>query len=432
MKEKTRGPNLFVALIINVFLSTAFFSANALEMSLAAYKLPVIDSLYTDFNSGKITKAVFEAGIVDMLDGGPGAKNLQAVTFDHTTILAPDMVKTATFYLNALQTPVLRIITGSTYYLGVGNGFFGIEPSGNTTTSFNHFDLGLKNNPAGSRISDINGMQVQLSNTEYGIEQTFRHSKLQTVDSLLSLLNGSKITKASFETGIAGMLEGGPSAKDLQAVTVDHVVIKAPDVQKTTKYYQDNFLMPLIRQSGDTVYLAVGNSYLAIQPSGNGKGYVDHFCFGVKNFNSANMAKKLKDNGAIIIDSSSEIITFTDLNGMPVQVSSTGYAINQMRPSTLLRETVKQTAERQDFSVRYGGTVIKVRFSLVAAGRVAAQVMTLTGRRVARFDFGELGQGRHEISVPLNNGGSKLSGGQVHLWTLEFEGRRISSLSYNP
>jgi catechol 2,3-dioxygenase-like lactoylglutathione lyase family enzyme len=383
-----------------------------------------------DFNSGKITKASFEAGIVDMLDGGPGAKNLQAVTFDHVTILVPDMVKTATFYLNALQTPVLRIITGSTYYCGVGNGFFGIEPSGNSTTSFNHFDLGLKNNPGGSRISDINGIPIQLSNTEYGIEQTFRHSKLQTVDSLLSLLNSGKITRASFETNIPALLEGGQSAKDLQAVTIDHIVIKAPNVQKTAKYYQDNFLMPLVRQSGDTVYLAVGNSYLAIQPSGNGKGYVDHFCLGVKNFNAANMIKTLKDKGATIIDSSSDILTFADLNGMHVQVSTTGYAISQMRPSTLLRETVKQPAARQDFSVLYGSAKVKVRFSLTDASRVTAEVMTLAGRRIARFDLGELGPGMHDFSLPLNSGNSRPWGKQVHLWTFTSEGRHISTMAY--
>jgi catechol 2,3-dioxygenase-like lactoylglutathione lyase family enzyme len=435
MKEKTIGPNFFAALAIGVLLFSLFFSAHALEMSLAGHKLPVVDSLLNDLNSGKITKVSFEANVVDMLEGGPGAKKLQAVTFDHFTILAPDMVKTATFYQTVLQMPVLRIITDNTYYLEVGNGFFGIQPSGNSTASFNHFDLGLKNYPAGqtSHTSDVNGMQIQVSYTEYGIDQTSRHSKLQTVDSLLNVLNSGKITKTSFETSITDMLEGGPGAKDLQAVTFDHVVIKAPDVQKTSKYYQDSLLMPLIRQSGDTVYLAVGNSYLEIQPSGNGKAYVDKYCFGLKNFNSANMIKSLKDKGVTIVDTSSpDIIMFTDLNGMQVQVSTTGYAINQMQPSTFLRETIKQPGQRQGFSVLYGSAMIKARFSLIAASHVTAKVMTLDGRRIAWFDLGELGPGKHEVPLSLSNGKSRPSGGQVNLWTLDAEGTHISTLKCNP
>jgi catechol 2,3-dioxygenase-like lactoylglutathione lyase family enzyme len=434
MKDKKIGPDFFAALVINVLLFSLFFSAHALEMLLAAYKLPVVDSLYNDFNSGKITKASFEASIVDMLEGGPGAKNLQAVTFDHFTILAPDMVKTATFYQTVLQMPVLRIITDNTYYLGVGNGFFGVQPSGNSTASFSHFNLGLKNYPAGqtSHTSDVNGMQIQVSYTEYGIDQTSRHSKLQTVDSLLSVLNSGKITKTSFETNIADMLEGGPSAKDLQAVTFDHVVIKAPDVQKTSTFYRDSLLMPLIRQSGDTVYLAIGNSYLEIQPSGNGKAYVDKYCFGLKNFDYANAVKRLRDNGVTIIDTSSpDIITFTDMNGMQVQVSATGYAVNQMQPTTLLRETVKQSAARQDFSVLYGGAAIKVSFSLIAVSRATVGVMTLDGRKIARFDLGELGPGKHEVPLPLSNGKSRPSGGQVCVWTLDAERTHISTLMCN-
>jgi catechol 2,3-dioxygenase-like lactoylglutathione lyase family enzyme len=429
MKEKTTGPNFFAALAAGVLLFCLFFSAQALEASLAGYKLPFVDSLLNNFNSGKITKASFEAGIVDMLEGGPGAKDTQAVTFDHMTILAPDMVKTATFFQTVLQMPALRIITDNTYYLGVGNGFDGIQPSGNSTASFNHFDLGLKNYPAGqsAHISDVNGMPLQISYTEYAIGQTSRHSKMQTVDSLLSAFTSGKITRASFEAGITGLLEGGPGAKDLQAVTIDHVIMKAPDVQKTSKYYQNAYLMPLVRQSVDTVYLAVGNSYLEIQPSANGKAYVDKYCFGLKNFNAANMIKSLKDKGVTVVDTSSpDIITFTDLNGMLVQVSATGYAINQMHPSTLQRETMKQPAAQQNFSVQGAGAMIKVRFSLIAAGRVTAKVMTLDGRRIARFDFGELGPGRHDISLPLTNGKTLVSGGQVSIWTLESQSLHIS------
>jgi catechol 2,3-dioxygenase-like lactoylglutathione lyase family enzyme len=431
MKAKTTSPNLLQALLIAVLLFSGFSSAHAMEISLAGSKAAVVDSFLTDFTAGKITKAVFESGIVDMLEGGPGTKNLQAVTFDHTTILAPDMVKTATFFQNILQMPFDRIITDNTYYLGEGNGFFGIQPSGNTTASFNHFDLGLKNYPSGqtAHITDVNGMQLQVSYTEYAIGQTSHHSKLQTVDSLLTVFNGGKITKTIFEANLVALLEGGATAKDLQAVTFDHIIIKAPDVQKTSKYYRDTYFMPLIRQSGDSVFLAVGNSYLEILPSSNGKAYVDQYCLGVKNFNAAAMAKRLKDNGVTVIDTSSpNIITFTDLNGMQVQVSTTDYAINKMHPSTLLREAFKQPEPRHQLSVFYGDATIKLRFSLTSARRVTAEAMTLNGRIIARIDLGELGPGSHEVSLPLRNRTSGLSGGQVTVWTLDAGGRESSTV----
>jgi hypothetical protein len=432
MKAKITSPNLLQALLIAVLLFSGFSSAHAMEISLAGSKAPVVDSLLTAFSANKITKAVFESGIVDMLEGGPGAKNLQAVTFDHTTILAPDMVKTATFYQNILQMPFDRIITNNTYYLGEGNGFFGIQPSGNSTASFSHFNLGLKNYPAGqsAHITDVNGMELQISYTEYAIDQTPpRHSKLQTVDSLLTVLNSGKITKASFETSIADMLEGGQSVKDLQAVTFDHIIIKAPDVQKTSNYYHTTYFMPLFRQSGDSVYLAVGNSYLEILPSSNGKAYVDQYCLGVKNFNAAAMVKRLKDNGVTVIDTSSpNIITFTDLNGMQVQVSTTDYAINKMHPSTLLREAVKQPEPRQQFSVFYGDATIKLRFSLTSASRATAEAMTLNGRALARLDFWELGPGSHEVSLSLGNRTSGLSSGPVIVWKLDAGGRQLTTV----
>ena len=121
-----------------------------------------------------------------------------------------------------------------------------------------------------------------------------------------------------------------PAAPDLQPVTIAHLTMKVPNIERASHFYQEVLGMPLLRVEADPYYLGVGNSFMGLQPSGSNHAYIDHFSLGLMNFNAQGILARLAEKGvAIEGEAGDETVRFLDPDGLHIQLSSTDYAMKQ-------------------------------------------------------------------------------------------------------
>src|SRR5260221_252845 len=103
------------------------------------------------------------------------------------------------------------------------------------------------------------------------------------------------ITRRQLAVSITALLTGARSssaAPDMHAVTLNHVTVRVPDLQRTSKFYQEVFGMPLKQHSQNTHILGVGKSFFGIEQKPGGPA-LDHFDFGISGFNADQVTAKL-------------------------------------------------------------------------------------------------------------------------------------------
>lgn len=115
------------------------------------------------------------------------------------------------------------------------------------------------------------------------------------------------------------------ASPDMQAVTLNHVTVKVSDVQRTSKFYQEVFGMPLKQHSEKTHILGVGNGFFGIEEKPGGPA-LDHYDFGIADFNADRVAAKLKArNLKLEAGGTKESFKFRDPDGFLVQLNAPDY-----------------------------------------------------------------------------------------------------------
>ena len=132
---------------------------------------------------------------------------------------------------------------------------------------------------------------------------------------------------AALATGVVGAATKAEAAPGLKAITLNHVTVKVPDLQKTSKFYQEFFGMKLAQQSATIHILSVGSSFYGIEQKAGGPA-LDHYDFGIDGWNAAEMRKKVAAHGLQITPGSrgdDESFKFNDPDGFVVQVNGPKY-----------------------------------------------------------------------------------------------------------
>ncbi len=133
-------------------------------------------------------------------------------------------------------------------------------------------------------------------------------------------------------TGLAGLAAGGAglaaaATPSLKAITLNHVTVKVPNLQKTSKFYQQFFGMKLAQQSKTIHILSVGESFFGIEEK-PGPAALDHYDFGLEGFDAKAMRAKVAAHGLQITPGSrgdDESFKFNDPDGFVVQVNGPKY-----------------------------------------------------------------------------------------------------------
>ena len=119
--------------------------------------------------------------------------------------------------------------------------------------------------------------------------------------------------------------QAAPKEQGLKAVTLNHVTVRVPDVQKTSQFYQEFFGMPLRQHSEKTHILGVGKSFFGIEQKGAPAG-LDHYDFGIAGFDADAVLAKLKArNLKVETGGTKESFKFWDPDGFLVQLNGPDY-----------------------------------------------------------------------------------------------------------
>jgi catechol 2,3-dioxygenase-like lactoylglutathione lyase family enzyme len=152
----------------------------------------------------------------------------------------------------------------------------------------------------------------------------------QVIEKMVTDFEKGKLSRRQLASALAGLVAGGakaaPSASDFKAVSVNHVTLRVPDVQRSTKFYQEVFGMPM-RKSSPTVNILTlnANCFFGIEAANEKGPAVDHFSLGIQDFKAQDAAAKLEKRGLKLSGVSKEGLKFIDPDGMLVQLNAPDY-----------------------------------------------------------------------------------------------------------
>jgi len=158
---------------------------------------------------------------------------------------------------------------------------------------------------------------------------------IETIARMLNDMERGKLSRRELVVSLAALAAGAstatgalaaPAETGFQAVSLNHVTVRVPDIHRTSKFYQEFFGMPVKQQSATVIILGVGDSFFGIEQAQGNTASVDHFDFGIANFDADNVRAKLSERGLKSDSSSSkESFKFYDPDGFQIQVNAADY-----------------------------------------------------------------------------------------------------------
>ena len=159
---------------------------------------------------------------------------------------------------------------------------------------------------------------------------------IATIERMLTELERGKLTRRQFAVSLASMAAATFAASDalaapekpkgFSAVSLNHVTVKVPDLHRTSEFYQKFFGMPLRQQAAKVHILGVGSSFFGIEQGESQVASVDHYDFGIANFNADEIRSRLSELGLKFLNGTSqESFKFYDPDGFQVQVNGSDY-----------------------------------------------------------------------------------------------------------
>jgi catechol 2,3-dioxygenase-like lactoylglutathione lyase family enzyme len=148
------------------------------------------------------------------------------------------------------------------------------------------------------------------------------------IDKLIGDFERGRISRRQLALSLTALVTGAQAApirSGMQAVSLNHVTVRVPDVQRTSQFYQELFSMPLKQHSEKTHILGVGKSFFGIEQK-NGAAALDHYDFGIVSFSADEAAAKLKArNLTVEPGGTKESFKFRDPDGFLVQLNGPNY-----------------------------------------------------------------------------------------------------------
>src|SRR5579863_5046194 len=112
---------------------------------------------------------------------------------------------------------------------------------------------------------------------------------IETIEGMLRDLKRGRLTRRQFAVSLAaltsgmlatpGALAAPPEPTGFPAVSLNHITVKVPNLQRTSRFYQEFFGMPLRQQSATTHILGVGKSFFGIEQGDDQNATVNHYDF---------------------------------------------------------------------------------------------------------------------------------------------------------
>ena len=151
---------------------------------------------------------------------------------------------------------------------------------------------------------------------------------LLTIEKMLNDFESGRLTRRQLAASLAALVSSAraaPSQAGLRAVTLNHVTVRVANVERTSRFYQEFFGMPLKQHSAKTHILGVGESFFGIEEKPDAPN-LDHYDFGIAGFKADEVTAKLKArNLKIEPGGTKESFKFRDPDGFLVQLNAPNY-----------------------------------------------------------------------------------------------------------
>ena len=128
---------------------------------------------------------------------------------------------------------------------------------------------------------------------------------IETIEGMIRDLKGGRLTRRQFAVSLAALTAGAlatpgalaapPEPTGFSAISLNHVTVKVPDLHRTSRFYQEFFGMPLRQQSATTHILGVGKSFFGIEQGDSQAATVNHYDFGISNFDADAVRARLSE-----------------------------------------------------------------------------------------------------------------------------------------
>ena len=158
---------------------------------------------------------------------------------------------------------------------------------------------------------------------------------IEAIEKMLIDFENGKVNRRQFAASLVALAtatramhgataNSGPTG--FQAISINHVTVRVPDLHRTSEFYQQFFGMPLKQQSSKVHILGVGDSFFGIEQGDAKTASVDHYDFGIAHFNADEVRAKLRERGLKFSDpTAQESFKFFDPDGFQVQVNGPNY-----------------------------------------------------------------------------------------------------------
>lgn len=148
------------------------------------------------------------------------------------------------------------------------------------------------------------------------------------IDKLIGDFESGRLSRRQLGLSLVALATGAqaaPGQSGMQAVSLNHVTVRVPDISRTSQFYQEVFGMPL-KQHSETIHIpGAGKSFFGIEQKEGGPG-LDHYDFGIAGFNADVAVAKLKArNLKPEPGGTKESFKFRDPDGFLVQLNGPDY-----------------------------------------------------------------------------------------------------------
>ena len=154
------------------------------------------------------------------------------------------------------------------------------------------------------------------------------------IEEVLKRYETGQMTRRQFVASLAVLMAGSVSnveaaAPTIPATTLNHVTLIVSDVDRSVRFYQQLFDLPIANRQQDSTGLALGSAHLGLSKvQGGVQPHINHFCLGVKNFDADKTIQMLDAHGikgSIRMRGDVKELYFRDPDNLRVQLQDVTY-----------------------------------------------------------------------------------------------------------
>ena len=258
------------------------------------------------------------------------AAPLTITELNHIGLFTPKVNETRDFYVKLLGLPAETMEDNVRVYVRFPGGFISINggPKMTTPAEYNHFCLGVK----GFEGKDVPALKAKIEGAGF-MTRPSDSASINIVDpnGLDIQLGQPGFTGLEAHAKVAGGAAApAPKPGAFKVTELNHIGISSPKCNETRDFFAKSMgLKADTVEDNNRIYVRLpGTAFISLNNYPNTKASINHFCFGVPNFDEGNtkaLIDKLKAEGFDAAPADKVSIFVKDPNGLLVQVGKAGF-----------------------------------------------------------------------------------------------------------